>query len=302
MERIRGGWANVPKHLKCMSDLKKMGLKPVGEAKAEVWNRYQWVQLFDMKETVPRSQATVKQLAALEKARIAQIAAQTCSRCGLVVKRKKDLHQGICSWCREQVFIEKVSERAIQLFRSWVDDKSKYLILDTETTGLDDDSEIVDIALIDLDEYVVYESLVKPVCPIPEEATAIHGISNEMVEHAPNWPEIWSQIQRFFVGKVILIYNADFDNRMIRSNCKRHGLPFVPFENYCVMQTYAEYVGSYSIYHQAFSWVSLADAAYDQDVQISGIRHRAKADCITCARIIQKIVGKNVLETKKIIG
>jgi hypothetical protein len=30
MERVRGSWVNVPENLKCMTDLKEMGLKPTG--------------------------------------------------------------------------------------------------------------------------------------------------------------------------------------------------------------------------------------------------------------------------------
>jgi DNA polymerase-3 subunit epsilon len=64
--------------------------------------------------------------------------------------------------------------------------KSEYIILDVKTTGLDGDSEIVEIAIIDLDENPLFETLIKPVSLIPEEATAIHGITNEMVENAPS--------------------------------------------------------------------------------------------------------------------
>lgn len=84
-------------------------------------------------------------------------------------------------------------------------------MLDTETTGIEYDSEIVDIAIIDLDKNLIFASLVKPICPIPEEATMIHGITNEMVADAPSWLEVWAQVQKLLSGKTLLIYNADFD-------------------------------------------------------------------------------------------
>ncbi|CAG7651641.1 exonuclease domain-containing protein [Paenibacillus allorhizosphaerae] len=296
MERIRGGWVNVPEHLKCKTDLKEMGLKPTGEAKAEVWNGHIWVKLYNISETAPCKPATEKQLAAVEKARTAQLAARTCSRCEGIISRKERLLQGICDYCRESLFIEEISKNAFKLLRNWVDNKSKYLILDTEATGLDYDSEIVDIAVIDLDENVLFESLVKPVCPIPEEATAIHGITNEMVENAPSWPEVWVHIQKILsVDKTILTYNADYDFQMIRSNCERHNQSYTLLKNFCVMQTYAEYVGSYSRYHRDFTWISLMDAAYDQDIRMLGIgSHRAKADCIVCARLIHRVAKRGV--------
>ncbi|AHD07457.1 3'-5' exonuclease [Paenibacillus larvae] len=127
----------------------------------------------------------------------------------LLGQRSKQLYQGICDYCRERVFIEKTSENALEFIRSWI--KSKYLILDTETTGIEYDSEIVDIAIIDLDKNLIFASLVKPICPIPEEATMIHGITNEMVADAPSWLEVWAQVQKLLSGKTLLIYNADFD-------------------------------------------------------------------------------------------
>ncbi|HHQ4784521.1 TPA: hypothetical protein ACSPZU_004090, partial [Aeromonas veronii] len=42
-------------------------------------------------------------------------------------------------------------------------------ILDTETTGLDDQAEIVEISIIDQLGKVVFDSLVKPQKPIPAE-------------------------------------------------------------------------------------------------------------------------------------
>ncbi|MCY9747205.1 3'-5' exonuclease, partial [Paenibacillus larvae] len=118
-----------------------------------------------------------------------------------------------------------------------------------------------------------------------------------MVADAPSWSEVWAQVQKLLTGKTMLIYNADFDTRMIRNNCKRHNLSYIPFESFCVMQTYAEFVGSYSKDQRDFTWVGLVDAAYDLDIQIIG-SHRAKADCITCARIINRIVAKRRVEVE----
>ena len=59
------------------------------------------------------------------------------------------------------------------------------MILDTETTGLGSDARICQIAAIDLHSNVLIDTLVNPECPIPADATAIHGITDEMVKDAP---------------------------------------------------------------------------------------------------------------------
>ena len=73
-----------------------------------------------------------------------------------------------------------------QQAHQWLRDNC--LILDAETTGLGEDAEIVEITIIDTTGKPLINTLVKPSTPIPAEATAIHGITNEMVRHAPTWP------------------------------------------------------------------------------------------------------------------
>ena len=75
------------------------------------------------------------------------------------------------------------------------------LILDTETTGLDSQAEIIEIAIINESGNVVFESLVKPTKPIPEDAIAIHGIANEQVHAAPLWIEIATAVNNILSGK-----------------------------------------------------------------------------------------------------
>jgi len=74
---------------------------------------------------------------------------------------------------------EAISRQA----RAWLGVNA--LILDTETTGLDEHAEIVEIAVIDCTGAVLLDTLVRPAGPIPAEAVEIHGITNEMVVQIP---------------------------------------------------------------------------------------------------------------------
>ena len=58
---------------------------------------------------------------------------------------------------------------AIEMAREMVARRPVYL--DTETTGLDEQSEIVEISLIDSDGSVLLDTLVKPLERIPAGAT-----------------------------------------------------------------------------------------------------------------------------------
>src|SRR5690606_31131536 len=107
-------------------------------------------------------------------------------------------------------------------FNQWNVSKN-VVILDTETTGLYE-AEIVEIAVIDTSGNVLLNTLVKPKNGIPEEVTAIHGITNEMVAGALTWPEVWEQLYSILSGKKVLIYNSDFDIRLMKES-------FYPWED-----------------------------------------------------------------------
>src|SRR5690242_16597721 len=88
-------------------------------------------------------------------------------------------------------------------FRSEVSPPCGYAVFDCETTGTDPNAdEIVELALILLDreglETGRFSSLVRPSSPIPEEATAIHGISDKDVAGAPTFAELaWGMLELF---------------------------------------------------------------------------------------------------------
>jgi len=88
-----------------------------------------------------------------------------------------------------------------------------YLLLDTETTGLGSDAEICQIAIINSKGETLLDTLVKPVKPIPAEATAIHGITNEDVAEAQ--PFSGRQVYDIISGKHVVVYNADYDSEML---------------------------------------------------------------------------------------
>ncbi len=108
---------------------------------------------------------------------------------------------------------------------------------DVETTGLDSEKEdIIELAGVKFTlerrdgklspvEIGQYSSLVKPTKLIPDEATQINHITNQMVENAP---EIKTVLQSFFrfcgLSSVLVAHNAEFDTRFIAKAVRRHAL------------------------------------------------------------------------------
>lgn len=98
--------------------------------------------------------------------------------------------------------------------------------LDTETTGLDKNAEIIEIAIVDDAGQTLIDQLVRPSRTIPLDAIKIHGITDNMVATAKSWPVLWPTIRGLLQGKTIAIYNAEFDVRMMRQSLERYRLPW----------------------------------------------------------------------------
>lgn len=169
-----------------------------------------------------------------------------------------------------------------------------FLILDTETTGLGDDDEIVEITIIDTTGKPLLNTLVKPSKPIPAEATAIHSITNEMVKDAPTWPEISPQLCSLISGRNIAIYNADYDIRLLEQTDRIWKVTpnlSAPTQTVCVMQEYAEFYGQRSE-RGGYKWQKLTAAAEQQGVKIEGTPHRALSDCLTTLGVLKAMAGE----------
>ena len=98
---------------------------------------------------------------------------------------------------------------------------------DTETTGVRPAEDcIIEIAAFNAHSKQEFSMLVNPGRPIPKEATAIHGISDEMVANAPSFAEV-GQAFIDFVGEdgVLIAHNNDnFDRHFLDNEAARHNL------------------------------------------------------------------------------
>ncbi len=155
-------------------------------------------------------------------------------------------------------------------------------ILDTETTGLDKWSEVCEVSIIDaLHGNVLYSSLIRPAKPIPSDATAIHGITFDDVRYAPTIVEAWPEIRAALSGRELLIYNTDFDIRLLEQSMRYSGIELASIvaqrdflhslKTSCVMLWYAEFYGDWNDYHENYKWQSLTNACRQQGIDTSDL-------------------------------
>ena len=88
--------------------------------------------------------------------------------------------------------------------------------LDTETTGLDADDEIVELTIIDDDGEPLINTLLKPVNHTEwPDAENIHGISPMDVRNAPTQKQISGKIRDVVKDTRVVIYNAPYDSKYL---------------------------------------------------------------------------------------
>lgn len=278
-------WEEIPSHLKTKTALGREGKKPGSEPVGRIfqYRSTRWIMLYDEREAIPKRKISDEQRAQLAKNREIARKRRTCTECGMYYKEPIENTERICKECMKQieemVYWDQMHEKAKDTFHEWYTNRS-WIILDTETTGLHDSDEIIEIAVINPAGETVFESLVRPMQPIPPDATAIHGISNNDVKNAPTWPDIIYQLNNVLEGKFVLIYNDEFDIRMIAQTCDIWDCAMPDFHSECVMKAFA-------MYETSDSYISLANATgvYNQT-------HRAADDCRLVLRLIDEVGGK----------
>ena len=123
---------------------------------------------------------------------------------------------------KEQTDLPSSSADSLQLLRPLA-------FIDLETTGINITADrIVEIAIVKVKQGGLREvkrKLINPEMPIPPQATAVHGISDEMVKEAPTFKQAANEIVQFLQGCDLAGYNSNrFDIPMLVESFLRVGI------------------------------------------------------------------------------
>ena len=167
----------------------------------------------------------------------------------------------------------------------------KFYVMDTETTGIGTQDEIVQIGIIDHSGRVVVNELVRPIRPVPPAAEAVHGISNEMLASAPPFDDVFTSISIALSGSIVVAYNMEFDWRMLTQTMSLPSYQYLPRirvkEKYCAMKQYAAYRGV-SNPKGGYRWHKLGEAAAHEGISVRDA-HDAVGDVRMTLSLIQKM-------------
>ena len=119
---------------------------------------------------------------------------------------------------------------------------NKYIVLDTETTGLDfnDGHKIIEIGAVVVQNRKktddIFHTYINPERAIDKEAQQVHGISNEELFNKPTFAEIADELIEFLEGSTIVAHNASFDVGFINHELNLVSSQYPKLEDICTIE------------------------------------------------------------------
>lgn len=102
----------------------------------------------------------------------------------------------------------------------------RFIAFDLETTGtvpgVDQIVEIGAVRFIDGQPEAIFATLIDPLRPIPPGASAVNGISDDMVKGKPLIDTILPSFAEFCGDDVLVAHNAPFDSQFLIADIKKH--------------------------------------------------------------------------------
>jgi DNA polymerase-3 subunit epsilon len=160
------------------------------------------------------------------------------------------------------------------------------VVLDTESCGGRKEDEIIQIGIVRPQTgEILFNSLVKPseCVYFNKYASAVHGITPDMLHDAPTIQDIWDELYRLLVNNHIIAYNESADRRMLMQTLDNWSIEKPEIEWHCAMKRYKEFSGK---------TVPLTVAC--QEMNVKAGNHDAVGDALATARLIYRM--KNTIQ------
>lgn len=171
--------------------------------------------------------------------------------------------------------------------------KKGFVVLDTETTGLGDKDQLIELAIIDDRGNTLHNARYRPTVAISSGAASVHGITADVIKDKPTFDQDAYRIKKLLEGKTVVIYNVDYDMKILRSTCRAFGLD-VSFldqlKTHCAMRSAANVYGATNRY----GTISLTNAYIEAGGDARTMNaHAALYDCLATLYVMKSIAQIN---------
>jgi DNA polymerase III subunit epsilon len=128
--------------------------------------------------------------------------------------------------------------------------KGDFVVLDSETTGLGNPIDFVEVGVLSGWGESLFNSLIKPSCRVEPGASRIHGHTMKRLSDERCFFEVYPDLLDALWAKRVIVYNVSYDRRVWDAAVRRLGAraalvgKLAPWE--CAMRAFAVYVGERS--------------------------------------------------------
>lgn len=170
---------------------------------------------------------------------------------------------------------------------------SNFVVLDTETTGLQDTDEVVEIAITDMCGKTLYSQRFYPDKEVDYGAQKVNHLSKKVLEGNPKFSAAyWNTIKEIISGRKILGHNIPFDKRLIAQTLKRYGV---------ADDTDVVFAGMYDSKTIAKKWMTAKSYSLNKLTTQIGIEreelHEAADDCRMTIEFLNRL--EDIIRIKK---
>lgn len=175
-----------------------------------------------------------------------------------------------------------------------------YIVIDTETTGISEQDEILQISIIDENGSTLLNEYCRPehITEWPE-AEKVHGISYKDVKNKPTLKELLPKISSIINSyDVIAGYNVEFDLNFVKR--QNPNIDWTTKRTYDVMKAFAPIYGEFNEKYGTYKFKSLSVCAKYYGYEFHA--HNSLEDCratLHCLKSIQQYNNDRIMQKTK---
>ncbi len=164
-------------------------------------------------------------------------------------------------------------------------DSRRYVICDIEATGLHEDKDLIEIALITFEEdkiVEIYETLINPEVPVSVFVRELTGINQRQLDLAPKFHEVADSIRLRLAGNTFVSHNIGFDLGLLQKKFSERGEE-LKCRSMCTLKMSEELIPGLTNYN-------LDALAAFFDIK-NPDRHRAAGDALATLGIFRELMN-----------
>lgn len=183
----------------------------------------------------------------------------------------------------QRAIAEHRYDKAVGHVEAWHPKRYSRIVIDTETTGLTCDDELLQVAVTDGDGNELHNELYRPLhVKSWWEAQKVNGISPDDVAGCRHASSDRRWIQNLVdEAEQVCIYNAEFDVPFL----ERIGIDFLGTKVHCTMREFSRLYGEWAEWCDDYKWQALVMAAAHTGYKGQGRAHDALEDCRMAAHV-----------------